>query len=63
MKKRTITIGGVSRESAMLAAGFCMGLSTRKERLYLSNMDRKILMAAGKALQAACLELWPDWFK
>lgn len=62
MKKKSKSIGGVRLENAMMAAGFCTGLSYR-EKIVLDEQDRRILKSAGKALAAACKELWPEWFK
>lgn len=62
MKKNQKSIGGIPRESAMMAAGYCLGLS-RRESISLDKFDRRILKYAGKALAASCKELWPEWFK
>lgn len=62
MKDKDDTLGGVKREEAMLASGFCLGLSHRDE-FPLEEFDRKMLRIAAKALHAACLEKWPEWFK
>jgi hypothetical protein len=62
MKKNSKSIGGIKREYVLLSAGFCLGMSVR-ENMPFTKHDRKILKMAGKALRAACVELWPEWFK
>lgn len=62
MRKGQIRIGGIHRQTAMLCAGYIMGLSVRNNAV-LDKSDRKILKSASKALAAACKELWPDWFE
>ena len=53
----TNSLGGVSLENAMLAAGFCMGLAQRYP-LDIDENERKILKEAGRALRAAALKVW-----
>lgn len=61
MKKKSKSIAGIPRESAMLAAGYCMGMALRETKL-LDRYDRKMLKIAGRALYALTKAHWPDWF-
>lgn len=61
MKKKSKSIAGIPRESAMLAAGYCTGLAFKDTPL-LDKYDRKMLKIAGRALYALTKEHWPDWF-
>ncbi len=45
-------LGGVPRETVMLAAGFCYGLAD-SDRHHFDEHERKILIAAARALRAA----------
>lgn len=50
-------LGGVTREQAMLGAGFCVGLSIRSSP-ELAEWERKRLHDAGTAMHALLNALW-----